>query len=95
MQKILVIAQSESKAIEGESIIKAVAGEITIKKIYHGGKSFSRHFDAVVFYLTTPSEGRFIKDLFERYSEAPIKAILTKNGVTPNDLSAEWKIPGF
>lgn len=80
MKKLLVIAQSEAKAIEAEKALLAVDPSLTIKKVYLGAKRLPRHFDAAIVYHTQTNEVNFIKDEIQRYSEAPIKAFLSKAG---------------
>jgi hypothetical protein len=49
-----------------------------VRKVYPGGKSLSRKFDAVVVYLAANSEINFIKDILTKYNDAPIKVFLGK-----------------
>jgi hypothetical protein len=79
--KLLVIAQSEAKAAEGEKLLKDLEPSLTIKKVYLQAKRIPRHFEAVVVYHTSTSEVNFIKDEIQRYSEAPIKVFVSKPGV--------------
>lgn len=50
--------------------------------IFPDAKNFSRHFDAVVFYLTDANDFNFIKDLYNKYSGAPIKAFIVDPAIT-------------
>ena len=80
--KILVIAQSESKANEAEGVLRAASdGKLAVRKVYLGAKKVPGHFEAVVIYHTTPTEVNFIKDEIQRYGEAPIRAYLSRTGV--------------
>jgi hypothetical protein len=74
VKKIVIIAQNEAKAKEAEAFFPG----IYVRKAYPGGKSFARHFDAVVIYLHEAKEINFIKDILIKYQEAPIKAFLGK-----------------
>lgn len=58
MKKVLVIAQNEAKAIEGEKLLTG----LTVKKVFPGAKRVPRHFDAVVVYHNEANEVNFIKD---------------------------------
>ena len=42
--------------------------------MYPGVKHFPRHFDAVVVYHNEANEVNFLKDVLQRYQDAPIKA---------------------
>lgn len=95
LKKILVIAQSEAKAGDAEKVIKTLAPEVSIKKVYLGVKRVPRHFDAVVVYHTTTNEVNFIKDEVQRYGEAPIKAFLSKIGVPAYADAASHKAKAF
>lgn len=79
--KLLVIAQSEAKAAEGEKLLKDIDASLTIKKVYLQAKRVPRHFEAVVVYHTSTNEVNFIKDEIQRFGEAPIKIFLSKAGV--------------
>ena len=79
--KLLIIAQSEAKAAEGEKLLKDIDQSLNIKKVYLQAKRVPRHFEAVVVYHTSTTEVNFIKDEIQRYSEAPIRVFLSKAGV--------------
>ncbi len=87
--KILVIAQSEAKAVEAEKVLNAIDSTLKIKKVHLGVKSVPRHFEAVVVYLTTNNEANFIKDEIQRYSEAPIKAYMSKSAPVYPDAASK------
>ena len=57
-KKILLIAQNDAKATEGEKLLTG----FNVKKVVPGGKSFPRHFDGVVVYHNEVNEVNFIKD---------------------------------
>ena len=80
MKKVLVIAHNETKAQDGENLIKAADNSLIIKKVFAGAKRVPRHFDAVIIYHTLPNEINFIKDEIQRYNEAPIKSFISKAG---------------
>jgi hypothetical protein len=88
MKKVVIIAQNEAKAKEGEKFFQG----LVTRKAYPGGKSFSRHFDGVVIYLTAPNEINFIKDILVKYAEAPIKAFLGKEAYAD---AANYKAKAF
>lgn len=88
MKKIVVVAQNESKAKEAELLLPGYI----IRKVFPGGKTLSRHFDAVVIYLAANSEINFIKDILTKYTDAPIKAFLTKEAFAD---AANHKAKGF
>lgn len=90
MKKILVIAQNESKASEGEKILGGQG--YTIKKVYPGVKRVPRHFDAVVVYHNEVNEINFIKDEIQRYNDAPIKAFI---GKAPYENAGTYKAKAF
>jgi hypothetical protein len=62
--------------------------------VYPGGKTFSRHFDAIVVYLAANSEINFIKDIITKYNDAPIKAFLGKElyGEAGNHKARAFKV---
>lgn len=88
MKKILVIAQSEAKAAEA---VKLFAGR-TAKAVTPGAKRYPRHFEAVVIYHQDPNDVKFMKDLIQRYAEAPIKAFLGKEAFSA---AADYKAKAF
>ena len=88
MKKILLLAQNEAKATDGEKLL----GGFTIKKVYPGAKRFPRHFDAVVIYHNEANEINFIKDTIQRYSDTPIKIFL---GKTPYADAASYNAKAF
>lgn len=93
--KLLVIAQSEAKAADGEKVLKDIDASLNIKKVYLGVKRVPRHFEAVVVYHTQTSEVNFIKDEIQRYSEAPIKIFLSKAGIPAYPDVASYKAKAF
>jgi hypothetical protein len=62
IKKILLIAQNEAKATEGQKAINAAVPDLKVRTVYLGTKRVPRHFEAVVIYHTQPSEINFIKD---------------------------------
>lgn len=66
-----------------------------MRRVFLGAKKVPNHFDAVVVYHTTPSEVNFIKDEIQRYSEAPIKAFLSRPGVAAYSDAATHKAEAF
>ena len=76
-------------------MLKTIDEALTVKKVYLGAKRIPRHFDAVVVYHTTTSEVNFIKDEIQRYSEAPIKAFLSKSGSVAYPDAASHKARSF
>jgi glutaredoxin 2 len=77
MKSLVVIAQNEAKAKEGEKLLEG----FQVKKAYPGAKFFPRHFDAVIVFTHEAKEINFIKDILTRYSDAPIKAFFGKTDV--------------
>ena len=74
MQKIVLIAKNQAEADKAETLFPG----LKCRKVYPGVKHFPRHFDAVVIYHNEANEVNFLKDVLQRYQDAPIKAFLGK-----------------
>lgn len=88
MKKILLIAQSETKAVDAAKNFP----NLKVKKVYPGVKRFPRHFDAVVIYHNEVSDVNFMKDQVQRYADAPIKAFI---GKVPYPQASDYKAKAF
>ena len=94
LKKILIIAHTETKANEAQTLITKADNTLKVKVVYAGAKRVPRHFDAVVIYHEQIKEINFIKDEVQRYAEAPIKAFLGKSTLA-NDQAAHHKSRAF
>lgn len=74
MKKVLLIAQSEAKALDAVKLLP----NHRVKTVYPGTKNLPRHFHAVVIVHGEVSDLNLMKDIIQRYAQAPIKAYIGK-----------------
>ncbi len=74
MKKVLLIAQSESKALDAVKLFP----NLNVKTVYPGTKNLPRHFHAVVIFHGEVSDLNLMKDIIQRYASAPIKTYIGK-----------------
>lgn len=95
MQKVILVAHSDTKAIEGEALLKTVDANLTVNKVFHGVKARPRHFEAVIFFLAEANDADYIKADIESFKEVPIRAFLGKAGVAIDSVGTTNKAKGF
>lgn len=95
MQKVILIAHSDTKATEGEALLKGVDSNLNVCKVFHGVKARPNHYDAVIFYLDEANDAETIQADIESFKEVPIRAFLAKTGVSIDAVTATHKAQGF